>query len=71
VPIGRDIEKLRLRCPRGMIAVSITPEMPTLAENVDGRGATAWVARETPVWSPGSNNPGITVTCIEGRLIRP
>ena len=57
----------RVRCPRGMVAVSITPETPAVYETVNGRRAWATLPRNQ--WGSGGAS-GITVTCMEGQLTR-
>ena len=64
---GSGDDRIEVRCPRGMIAVGIAPEIPTLRESVSGRRAVAVVEhQERGLMGPGPD--GITVTCVEGEL---
>jgi hypothetical protein len=67
---GSDIQRLVVRCPRGMVAAAITAETRTLSESVSGRRAFATKQRD-PGLGFGPGPDGITVTCIRGRLVTP
>jgi hypothetical protein len=66
-----EVRRIRVRCPRGMVAAAISPELPSLYESVQGRVAFAVLPQQQQGAGFGPGPDGITVTCIEGRLIRP
>ena len=67
-----QVRRIRVRCPFGMVAAAISPETQSLYESVHRRVAVAVVPQDPTASTPFGPGPdGITVTCIEGRLVRP
>jgi len=60
------VNRFTVRCPRGMLAVSASPEFP--ASYIEVRGRRAVVVGQSRDPSGLGPDSGVTVVCLEGRV---